>query len=100
MFNLLVHVVMYTYYFFAAFGPRFQKYLWWKRHLTKLQLVQFASVLGHSCLLVFNNDCGYPIIHSAISSAHMIMFFVLFMQFYSRAYSKKAKATATAKKEE
>ncbi len=39
LFNTFVHVIMYTYYFFAAFGPRFQKYLWWKRHLTKLQVL-------------------------------------------------------------
>ena len=68
LFNLFVHVIMYTYYFLAALGPHMQKYLWWKRHLTKLQMVQFATVLGHSCILVFKNDCGYPIIQSAISS--------------------------------
>ena len=35
--NASVHVIMYAYYFLAALGPHMQKYLWWKRHLTKLQ---------------------------------------------------------------
>jgi hypothetical protein len=39
MLNAFVHIIMYTYYLFAAFGPRFQKYLWWKKYLTVLQMV-------------------------------------------------------------
>ena len=35
--NASVHVIMYSYYFLAALGPHMQKYLWWKRYLTKLQ---------------------------------------------------------------
>jgi len=80
---------MYAYYFLAAFGPRFQKWLWWKRHLTKLQMFQFCSVLGHSMLLALDNSCGFPVIQSVISSAHMILFFILFAQFYGKAYNKK-----------
>jgi hypothetical protein len=37
--NSFVHVVMYTYYLIAALGPRFQKYLWWKKYMTWIQLV-------------------------------------------------------------
>ena len=44
IFNALVHSIMYTYYFLAAMGPQFQKYLWWKRYLTQLQLLQFIAV--------------------------------------------------------
>ena len=29
--NIGVHVVMYFYYFMSSFGPKVQKYLWWKR---------------------------------------------------------------------
>jgi hypothetical protein len=39
MLNTFVHIFMYTYYLFAALGPRFQKYLWWKKYLTVLQMV-------------------------------------------------------------
>lgn len=37
--NSIVHVVMYTYYLLSGLGPRFQKYLWWKKYVTKMQLV-------------------------------------------------------------
>lgn len=38
--NTAVHIVMYTYYLFAAMGPQYQKYLWWKKYLTGLQMVR------------------------------------------------------------
>lgn len=31
---------MYSYYLFSALGPRFQKFLWWKKYLTALQMVR------------------------------------------------------------
>lgn len=37
--NSFVHIWMYAYYGLAAMGPHMQKYLWWKKYLTKLQLV-------------------------------------------------------------
>lgn len=39
MVNATVHVIMYFYYGLSAAGPRFQKYLWWKKHMTAIQLV-------------------------------------------------------------
>lgn len=41
--NAFIHVIMYMYYGLAACGPKFQKYLWWKRYLTILQLVSKIS---------------------------------------------------------
>jgi elongation of very long chain fatty acids protein 7 len=38
----MVHVIMYLYYMLAAMGPEYQKYLWWKKHLTTIQLVSIA----------------------------------------------------------
>ena len=37
--NSGVHVIMYGYYALAAMGPEVQRYLWWKKYITKLQLV-------------------------------------------------------------
>ncbi|KAJ2947120.1 hypothetical protein O0L34_g16473 [Tuta absoluta] len=37
--NSFVHVVMYTYYLIAGLGPEYKKYLWWKKHVTHIQLV-------------------------------------------------------------
>jgi hypothetical protein len=39
--NTAVHIVMYTYYLFAAMGPQYQRFLWWKKYLTGLQMVSF-----------------------------------------------------------
>lgn len=46
--NTFVHIVMYTYYLLAAFGPHMQKYLWWKKYLTTLQMVNTTVVLRTS----------------------------------------------------
>lgn len=39
MINSCVHVIMYSYYGLSAAGPRFQKFLWWKKYMTAIQLV-------------------------------------------------------------
>ena len=57
-------------------------------------MFQFVTVLGHSLLLAYDNSCNFPVVQSIISSAHMIMFFFLFMQFYIRAYNKPKAAVA------
>ena len=46
--NAFIHIIMYAYYMLSAFGPHMQKYLWWKKHLTSLQLVQFTIILYHN----------------------------------------------------
>jgi hypothetical protein len=42
--NTFVHIIMYTYYLLAALGPTVQKYLWWKKYLTTLQIVRHLCV--------------------------------------------------------
>lgn len=37
--NSSIHVLMYGYYGLAALGPHMQKYLWWKKYLTIIQMV-------------------------------------------------------------
>lgn len=37
--NSSIHVLMYGYYGLAALGPQMQKYLWWKKYLTIIQMV-------------------------------------------------------------
>ena len=39
---------MYFYYLCAAWGPGVQKYLWWKKYITTIQLVQFVLVFFHA----------------------------------------------------
>lgn len=47
MINSMVHVVMYFYYGLSAAGPAFQKYLWWKKHITAIQLVSLCCGAEH-----------------------------------------------------
>lgn len=85
--NNLVHIIMYMYYMVSAMGPEYQKYLWWKKHLTTLQLIQFFLVLFHSAsALVY--DCGYPKIIASGLMLHSTIFIVLFMNFYMHSYKK------------
>ncbi|CAH0699685.1 unnamed protein product [Spodoptera exigua] len=52
--NAFIHVVMYTYYLISGLGPEYQKYLWWKKHLTTMQLgersrVRFPPSSAYKC---------------------------------------------------
>lgn len=41
--NNFVHICMYFYYMMSAMGPQYQKYLWWKKYMTELQIVSYKS---------------------------------------------------------
>jgi len=87
--NMGVHVVMYFYYLMSAMGPQVQKYLWWKRYLTTMQLVQFATFFIHATFPLFIKGCEFPKFFSYIILFHGAMFFLLFANFYIQAYLKK-----------
>ncbi|XP_033335533.1 elongation of very long chain fatty acid james bond protein [Megalopta genalis] len=86
--NSFVHVVMYTYYLLTALGPQYQKYLWWKKYITWLQLVQFAIVLSY-LFMVLVRDCQTPKPLTYFMMANMIIFLYLFGDFYRKAYKPK-----------
>ena len=46
--NSFVHVWMYFYYMVAAMGPQYKRFIWWKIYLTKLQIVQFMTIMAHA----------------------------------------------------
>jgi len=93
--NYFVHSIMYSYYFLSALGPQYQKYLWWKRYLTKLQILQFIIVFFKSGVnMVGLTNCGYPWQFSLITVALMVLMFYLFGDFYIRTYINKGKAQA------
>ncbi|XP_073818796.1 very long chain fatty acid elongase AAEL008004 isoform X2 [Musca autumnalis] len=83
--NTFVHIIMYTYYMFSAMGPQFQKYLWWKKYLTTLQMVQFILIMVHAFQLLFI-ECNYPKAFVWWIGMHAVMFFFLFNEFYKQAY--------------
>ncbi|CAG2118944.1 unnamed protein product, partial [Medioppia subpectinata] len=85
--NSFIHVIMYFYYYMSTFGPAVRPYLWWKRYLTGLQLIQFMLIIVN-CLRVFVvADCGLS--HAFMSSLVFIacVLFVLFLSFYYNTYN-------------
>ncbi|XP_066467268.1 very long chain fatty acid elongase 4 [Tiliqua scincoides] len=83
--NAFIHVVMYMYYGLAACGPKVQKYLWWKRYLTIMQLIQFHLALGHTALSIYV-DCPFPKwMHWGVI-IYAFSFIFLFGNFYYRTY--------------
>ena len=87
--NAVVHVLMYGYYFLASFGPRFRRYLWWKKYLTLLQLVQFSVNLGFLINFLVNPGmCEFPHWMPKFMVFYMSSFLVLFGNFYMISYIK------------
>lgn len=93
MLNSFVHIVMYFYYMVAALGPKYQKYIWWKKYLTAFQMVQFVAIFTHQFQLLFT-ECDYPKGFMVWIGLHGVMFLFLFSDFYKQAYSKRRLAAA------
>ena len=90
MVNCFVHVVMYAYYGLAAMGPKVQlKFLWWKKYLTILQLIQFTTgvVLGLNAILT---GCQFTRWMQYVFVGYAFSFIVLFGKFYRTAYSSSS----------
>eukprot|EP01083_Nonionella_stella_P066474 175062_1 len=103
--NNLIHVLMYYYYFVSTFGVR----VWWKRHLTKLQIIQF--ILMHllmfywcsQCFEVKDNWRHYDFLYGdvrcssnytkpwviLVTQVVILSFLVLFAHFYYQQYTFK-----------
>jgi len=89
MFNSGVHTVMYFYYLLSAWGVN-PKYLWWKRYLTSLQMVQFVLVFLH-CLQPLFFQCDYPKSITLLMIFNCILFWFFFYAFYKKSYAKPDK---------
>uniref|UniRef100_A0A336L063 Elongation of very long chain fatty acids protein n=1 Tax=Culicoides sonorensis TaxID=179676 RepID=A0A336L063_CULSO len=90
MLNSMVHVVMYFYYMIAAMGPQYQKYLWWKKYITNMQMIQFALVFLHFSQLLWT-DCGFPRWTILFCLPNAVFFYFLFNDFYKKAYQENKK---------
>ncbi|XP_064153073.1 elongation of very long chain fatty acids protein 7a [Anguilla rostrata] len=87
--NCIVHVIMYTYYGLSALGPAYQRYLWWKKHLTSIQCIQFVLVTTHIGQYFFMKDCPYRFpIFIYIIGLYGLVFLILFLNFWYHAYTK------------
>ncbi|XP_078531256.1 very long chain fatty acid elongase 7 [Lissotriton helveticus] len=87
--NCIVHVIMYIYYGVSALGPEYQKYLWWKKYMTSVQLVQFIMVTTHIAQFFFMEDCQYQFpVFLYVIWTYAFVFLVLFLNFWYHAYTK------------
>ncbi|XP_022911967.1 very long chain fatty acid elongase 4-like [Onthophagus taurus] len=90
MVNSAIHVLMYSYYGLAALGPKVHQYLWWKKYLTILQMIQFtcALILGINGI---RTGCEFPLWMHYTLILYMVSFIVLFGNFYVQAYMEKGR---------
>jgi len=108
--NLLVHVVMYAYYALHAMGQD----IWWKKHLTTGQIIQFIVALT-GCILAFGSrvaslqlhilpvdqygcwgTSGGAYVGIAIIASYLYLFIVLYKKMYARKKVAAAKRAETA----
>ncbi|XP_045764936.1 elongation of very long chain fatty acids protein 7-like isoform X1 [Maniola jurtina] len=87
--NSLVHVFMYTYYGLAALGPKVAKYIFWKKYMTKFQLIQFVCIIIHYNIAVRVSDCPPSKGEAAFIACNTLFFLVLFLNFYRQSYTKR-----------
>uniref|UniRef100_A0A3B4AUA7 Elongation of very long chain fatty acids protein n=1 Tax=Periophthalmus magnuspinnatus TaxID=409849 RepID=A0A3B4AUA7_9GOBI len=86
--NSFVHIIMYLYYGLAAIGPQMKKYLWWKKYLTVLQLVQFLMIHLHTGYNLITN-CDYPVGMNVMTLGYCTSLTILFCNFYNQSYISK-----------
>lgn len=92
--NLWVHVVMYYYYAMSALGIR----IWWKKYLTKLQIVQFVIdvvVIGYAYYAFIRagfdpNVCYGTSTGAIVGIGILFSYLLLFVRFYWQTYSMKS----------
>ncbi|XP_054276683.1 uncharacterized protein LOC128995690 [Macrosteles quadrilineatus] len=91
--NSVVHIVMYSYYLITNVWPEYKKDIWWKKHITQLQMLQFFILILHSVALLASPDCGYPKFTAAVFIPQNTFMLILFYDFYRKAYLNKKTIT-------
>ncbi|KAI9584430.1 elongation of very long chain fatty acids protein [Glossina fuscipes] len=86
--NSFIHIIMYTYYLLAALGPQVQKYLWWKKYLTIMQIIQFLIIFVHTGQLQFQPNCNISKFIAGLLTFNAALFTYMFSSFYVRNYMK------------
>ncbi|XP_050684010.1 elongation of very long chain fatty acids protein F-like [Leptidea sinapis] len=87
--NSLVHVALYAYYGLSSLGPEYSKYTWWKKHLTKVQLIQFMLVISNLYYQQKLTPCPIPAEFHYFCTFLIASFFCLFLNFYFRRYGNR-----------
>ncbi|KAL6448926.1 hypothetical protein ACFW04_000582 [Cataglyphis niger] len=86
--NCSVHVLMYTYYLLATFGPTIQKVINpIKPYITILQMVQFIVLIIYLIQTLFPS-CPVPSVFGPVFIGNLIANLFLFYKFYRNHYIK------------
>lgn len=78
-------------------GPQVHKYLWWKKYLTSMQIVQFVIVFIHQAQLFFI-ECNVPKVMTLVFTFNTIVILSLFTNFYVQAYIKGRRLSPDARR--
>lgn len=86
--NSSIHIIMYTYYFFASFGDRFSFVYKYKRNLTLIQIGQFILVIIYYSLAEFLS-CDYNMLVGRVMILEVSTNLILFTNFYLKTYGSR-----------
>ncbi|XP_020814000.1 elongation of very long chain fatty acids protein F-like [Drosophila serrata] len=89
--NVIVHTIMYIYYFLSSISPAVQASLWWKKYITIAQLIQFAGMMMYCILILSQPDCQAPRPVAYVAGSLSATFAVMFGKFYYRTYVVKTR---------
>uniref|UniRef100_A0A034WTF1 Elongation of very long chain fatty acids protein n=1 Tax=Bactrocera dorsalis TaxID=27457 RepID=A0A034WTF1_BACDO len=89
--NLAVHTIMYFYYFISALRPELKHSMWWKKHITQVQIAQFLVLLLHFTHALLDMECEFPKWALGLASFQTLVMLVLFSDFYYKAYLRPNK---------
>ncbi|KAH8026009.1 hypothetical protein HPB51_015358 [Rhipicephalus microplus] len=64
------------------------KYLWWKKYLTRIQIIQNVVFMSHMAIPLFV-DCGFPRYLIWVANAQTFLVMCLFINFYIHSYIKR-----------
>lgn len=96
--NLPIHVIMYSYYCLSTF-PKLKRYLWWKKYLTSIQIIQFCLDLVHGLQILYFPSCKFHTL-TYIQVGFAISYIVLFCNFFISRYIKLQNYSETSKQQQ
>lgn len=86
--NSMVHCLMYGYYLVSALNENVARSIWWKKHITQIQMVQFLMLVVHFTMGVFATECTYPKSISFVMAIQNLFMLFMFGDFYIKTYLK------------
>jgi len=91
MINTFVHSIMYFYFYLTSLKPEMKKSIWWKKHITHIQMAQFMIMIIHFTRGAFTGGCNFPKTWMWFLVIQNVFMLVLFANFYIKTYIIKRK---------